>query len=152
MFPLGRMPRVARLPLGKASALPDLNREKGGGGGIKGFLSLVPRLEGGSCLGPRQPPGDSVWPKPPGLAGHTPWLPVSLLPSSPPGKRTSNPCCLSTRSLEEAVTAGILVAQALCSQEGDLGGGDRGQGEGRGGISPEEPVQQLLLLLLELPP
>lgn len=82
MFPLGRMPIVAWLPLGKASVLPDLNREKGWGAGNKRVPLACPlhRLEGGHCSGPRQPPGDSVWPKPPGPAGHTPWLPVSLPP------------------------------------------------------------------------
>lgn len=43
-------------------------------------------------------------------------------------------------------------AQSLCGQEGDLSGSDRGQRVGGGGISPKDPVEQLLLLLLELSP
>lgn len=63
----------------------------------------------------------------------------------------SLPCSLPSPG-EKAVTTGVMVAQALCGEEGDLRGGDRGQGEGGGGVGPQDPVEQLLLLLLELPP
>lgn len=83
---------------------------------------------------------------------HTqaPSLTPTLIPSWEKDKRPLLPSLPGPG--EEAVTAGVLEVQALCGQEGDLSGGDRGQREGRGGVSPEDPVQQLLLLLLELPP
>ena len=83
---------------------------------------------------------------------HTlaPRVTPALIPFWEKDKRPLLPSLLGPG--EVAVTAGILEAQALCGQEGDLSGGDRGQREGRGSVSPEDPVQQLLLLLLELPP
>lgn len=46
----------------------------------------------------------------------------------------------------------MAEALSLSGQEGDLRGRDGGQGEGGGGVGPKDPVQQLLLLLLQLSP
>lgn len=46
----------------------------------------------------------------------------------------------------------MAQALSLSGQEGDLRGRDGGQGEGGGGVGPKDPVQQLLLLLLQLSP
>lgn len=96
--------------------------------------------------------GSALWPEPPGLMGTQPGSPLTpvLVPAWEKDQR-SLPCSLPSPG-EKAVTTGVMVAQALCGEERDLRGGDRGQGEGGGGVGPQDPVEQLLLLLLELPP
>lgn len=86
----------------------------------------------------------------PGSLSHPP-NPISFLP----GNIASSPCCLLQKVLGESGDHrchGGPRPRSLGGQEGDLGVGNRGQGEGRGGISPQDPEQQLLLLLLELSP
>lgn len=98
--------------------------------------------------------GDPAWPKPPGLTGHTPWLPSHACPPPFLGKGEA-PAVFSGKSSRGSCghrRHGGPRPWALAGEERDLGGGDRGQGEGRGGIGPEHPVQQLLLLLLKLSP
>lgn len=97
--------------------------------------------------------GDPAQPKPPGLPGHTPWLPPHPCPPPFLGKEREAPAVFSGKSSRGSCDHrrhGGPRPWALAGEGGDLGGGDRGQGEGRGGVSPQDPVQQLLLLLLEL--
>lgn len=92
-------------------------------------------------------------PSPQGSLGTHPGSPSHSCPRPLLGKGRGAPAVFSARSWrEKSCNTGVRAAQALGGEEGDLSGGDRGQGEGGGGVGPEDPVQQLLLLLLELPP
>lgn len=98
MFPLGWMPSVAWLPLGKASVLPDLNREKGQGAKQKGSCRLPPAPARGKRAA-REAQVILCGPSPRARWAHT--QAPSLTPRpDPPGKRTRGPCCLLYQVLE----------------------------------------------------
>lgn len=142
----------AALPLEKGQDFPDLNRENREG--RKDSFCLFPGANSreGASGAFHHPMDDPAWPRPPGLRAHT-LAPTSLLPSALPGTRREAPAVFfskSSRGSHDHRRHGGPRPRALAGEEGDLRGGDRGQGEGRGGVGPENPVQQLLLLLLEL--
>lgn len=63
--------------------------------------------QGKAHLGPQSPKGDPAWPEPPGSLG-THRLPISLLPSAPPGER--RPLLSSLVSPQEgAATTGVMA-------------------------------------------
>lgn len=83
-------------------------------------------------------------------AGHTPRLPVSLPPLILLGKGQEASRLSLPGPGEEAVTAGALRCRPYVARKETSVGVTEAK-EGRGGVSPEDPAQQLLLLLLELP-
>lgn len=154
MCPLCQMAEAAQAPPGKSLRTPRFEQREGQGGKDSSCCISWANSRESTAWGLQSPLGDSTWPKPPGLMGTHPGshLTPALMASWEKNER------LLLSSLESpgegAVTTDVMAAQALslCGQEGDLGGGDGGQGEGGGSISPKHPVQQLLLLLLELSP
>lgn len=153
MSPLAQVISVAWLPPGEPQIHPQPQVVQGERGRERiPLVCSLHQLEGQSCSGLGSPMGGALWPEPPGLMGTQPGSPLTpvLVPAWEKDQR-SLPCSLPSPG-EKAVTTGVMVAQALCGEEGDLRGGDRGQGEGGGGVGPQDPVEQLLLLLLELPP
>lgn len=111
------------------------------------------QLKGRHTWGPKAPRVILHGPSPQGSLGTHPA--PHLTPALGPWGERRRPLLSSLVSPQEgAATTGVTAGpgRALAGQEGDLGGGDGGQGEGSGGVGPQDPVQQLLLLLLELSP